>query len=78
MKMTDGKKTVEIVMKVWNDFLDSYGPDFSYDFFDVGALPSTDDQETYIVIDVDYCIYAALEWEAENEDNQVFLTLFEM
>lgn len=49
MKMTDGKKIVEITMKVWNDFLDSYGPDFSYVFFD-----------------------AALEWEAENEDNQLF------
>lgn len=72
MKMTDGMMTVEITMKVWNDFTVSYGPDFSYDFFDAGALPLTDDQETYIVSDVDYCIDAALEWEAENEDNQVF------
>lgn len=72
MKMTDGKKTVEITMKVWNDFLDSYGFDFSYVFFDAGALPFTDDQETHIVSDVDYCIDSALEWEAENEDNQVF------
>lgn len=72
MKMTDGKKTVEITMKVWNDFLVSYGPDFSYVFFDAGALPFIDDQETHIVSDVDYCIDAALEWEAENEDNQVF------
>ena len=76
MKMTDCKKTVEITMKVWNDFLVSYGPDFSYDFFDAGALPLTDDQETHIVNDVDYCIDAALEWEAENEDNQLFWDVF--
>lgn len=72
MKMTDGEKTIEITMKVWNDFLDSYGFDFSYDFFDAGVLSLTDDQGAYIVGDVDYCLCAALEWEAENEDNQVF------
>lgn len=72
MKMTDGKKTVEIIMMVWDVFYDSYRPDFSYDFFDAGALPLTDDQETYIVRDVDYCIDAALEWEADNDNIQVF------
>lgn len=72
MKMTDGKKTVEITMKVWNDSFLEYGPDFSYDFFDAGALSVSDDLQTYIVSDVDYCIDAALEWEAEKEDNQVF------
>lgn len=41
-------------------------------FFDAGALPFADNQETHIVSDVDYCIDAALEWEAENGNNQVF------
>lgn len=72
MKMTDGKKTVEITMKVWDNFLGSYGPDFSYDFFDAGALPFADDQETYIVSDVDYCIDQAEEWESEDDNNAVF------
>lgn len=33
MKMTDGKKTVEITMKVWNDFNTGYSPNWSNDFF---------------------------------------------
>lgn len=74
MKMTDGKKTIEITMKVWNHFLGSYGPDLSYDFFDAGALPLTDDQETYIVRDVDYCIDAALEWEDESKMNIIMFS----
>lgn len=72
MKMTDGKKTVKIIMKVWNDFNTGYSSDWSYDFFDAGILPYDEDKDCYIVDDVDYCIDAALEWEAENEDNQVF------
>lgn len=72
MKMTDGKKTVEITMKVWNDFNTGYSPDWSYDFFNAGILPYDEDEDFFIVDDVDYCIDAALEWEAENEDNAVF------
>lgn len=73
MKMTDGKKTVEITMKVWNDFNTGYSPDWSCDFFNAGILPFDEDEDFYIVDDVDYCIEQAEEWEAEDENNAVFV-----
>lgn len=33
MKFTDGKKTIEIQMKVWDKYDGGYGPDWSRDFF---------------------------------------------
>ncbi len=73
MKMTDGKKTVEITMKVWNDFNTGYSPDWSNDFFNAGILPYDEDEDLHIVDDVDYCIEQAEEWEAEDENNAVFV-----
>ena len=73
MKMTDGKKTVEITMKVWNDFNTGYSPDWSNDFFNAGVLPYDEDEDFFIVDDVDYCIEQAEEWEAEDENNAVFV-----
>ncbi|WP_291243958.1 hypothetical protein [Fournierella sp.] len=73
MKMTDGKKTVEITMKVWNDFNTGYSPDWSNDFFNAGILPYDEDEDFFIVDDVDYCIEQAEEWEAEDENNAVFV-----
>ena len=68
MKMTDGKKTVEITMKVWNDFNTGYSPDWSNDFFNAGILPYDEDEDLHIVDDVDYCIE-----QAEDENNAVFV-----
>ena len=73
MKMTDGKKTVEITMKVWNDFNTGYSPDWSNDFFNAGILPYDEGEDFFIVDDVDYCIEQAEEWEAEDENNAVFV-----
>lgn len=73
MKMTDGKKTVEITMKVWNDFNTGYSPNWSNDFFNAGILPYDEDEDFFIVDDVDYCIEQAEEWEAEDENNAVFV-----
>jgi hypothetical protein len=73
MKMTDGKKTVEITMKVWNDYNTGYSPDWSNDFFNAGILPYDEDEDFFIVDDVDYCIEQAEEWEAEDENNAVFV-----
>lgn len=73
MKMTDGKKTVEITMKVWNDFNTGYSPDWSNDFFNAGILPYDEDEDFFIVDDVDYCIEQAEEWEDEDENNAVFV-----
>ena len=39
MKLTDGKKTIDIQMKVWDKYDGGYGPDWSRDFFDAGCLP---------------------------------------
>lgn len=54
MKITDGKKTVEIKIQRWNG--SCYGPDWSADYFDAGSLPYNEDTDTYTVDDVDYCI----------------------
>ena len=69
MKITDKKKTVFIEMKTWNG--SGYGPDWSKDFFNASTLTMNGD--AYIVEDVDYCIDAAREWEAEDENNAVFV-----
>ena len=65
MKITDGKKTVEIRMMVWEG--NGYSPDWSLDFFEAGSLPYNDETDTYTVDDVDYCIDQAMEWRETNE-----------
>lgn len=65
MKITDGKKTVEIRMMVWEG--SGYSPDWSADFFDAGGLPYDDEKDVYTVDDVDYCIEQAMEWKETNE-----------
>ena len=60
-RLTDGKKTVEITMQTWTG--DGYTPDWSYDFFEVGALKRDEDAEAYIVRDVDYCVEMAMDWK---------------
>lgn len=80
MKITDGKKTVEIRMMVWEG--SGYSPDWSLDFFNAGGLPYDDNTDVYIVEDVDYCIDQAMDWKDSkgdfqgddpNEDNEVFV-----
>lgn len=81
MKITDGKKTVEINMLIWTG--SGYTPDFSTDFFDAGGLPHNDEADVYTVPDVYYCIDQALDWrdsrgdfsgDNPNENNTVFVT----
>lgn len=69
-KLTDGKRTVEIRMMIWQGT--GYSPDWSDDFFDVGLLPSNDDG-AHFVEDVDYCIEQAQDWADEDENNEVFV-----
>lgn len=71
MKITDGKRTVEICMMVWQGT--GYSPDWSNDFFDAGLLQYDEETEAYTVPDVEYCIDAAWEWEGEEENNTVFV-----
>lgn len=80
MKLTDGKRTVEIRMCVWQD--SSYSPDWSADFFEAGGLYYDDEKDTYTVQDVDYCIDQAIDWrdskgdfadDEPNENNAVFV-----
>ena len=73
MKLTDGKKTIEIQMKVWDKYNGGYGPDWSLDFFDAGCLHLDEETEVYTVQDVDYCIEQANEWAKEDENNDVFV-----
>ena len=65
-RLTDGKKTVEITMCVWNG--NGYDPDFSNDFFGVGGLERDEEKDAYIVPDVDYCVDYANDWEDNKGD----------
>lgn len=71
MKITDGKRTVEIRMMIWQET--GFSPDWSNDYFGAGQLPYDDETEAYTVQDVEYCIDAAREWESEEENNMVFV-----
>ena len=66
MKITDGKKTVNIRMAIWEGT--GYSPDWSADFFCAGGLPYDDETDTYTVPDVDYCIEQAEDWAAIRGD----------
>ncbi len=57
IKITDGKKTVEIRICRWNG--SGYDPDWSTDYFNAGSLPFDPETETYTVDNVDYCIAMA-------------------
>ena len=79
-RLTDGKKTVEIEMMVWEG--NGYTPDWSNDFFEVGSLEYDEELEAYKVEDVDYCIDQAADWrkstgdfsgDEPNENNTVFV-----
>jgi hypothetical protein len=72
MRITDGKRTVNIEMKRWNG--SGFDPDFSLDFFEAGGLPYNEETDTYTVKDVDYCIDMGL--EATNLD--VYCLVFEI
>jgi hypothetical protein len=56
MKLTDGKKTVEIELIGKNDI------DWSEEFFETGALEYDEAQDTYKVDDVQYCIEQATDY----------------
>lgn len=59
MKLTDGKRTVEIEMLTWDDSKERYiGSDYAPYFFD-GCEGAGAKQ----VEDVDYCIGQAEDWE---------------
>lgn len=69
MKITDGKKTVEIRIQKWNG--SGYDPDWSNDYFTAGSLPYDEETDTYAVDDVDYCIDMAKSELAE-EDSEFY------
>lgn len=79
-RLTDGKKTVDIEMMVWEG--NGYTPDWSADFFEVGNLEFDEEVGAYKVVDVDYCIDQANDWrkstgdfsnDKPNENNTVFV-----
>lgn len=66
MRLTDGKKTVEISMHIWDG--KNLSEDISNDFFEAGALEKDEEKEAYIVPDVDYCVSYAQDWEQSKWD----------
>lgn len=81
MKLSDGKKTIDIKLQIWNGT--GYGPDISNDFFEAGCLPYNEENDTYTVDDVDYCIDYANDWkngtgdfyEDDIDNRYVFITV---
>lgn len=58
--LVDDSKAVEITIREWDEMGVQYGPDWSNDFFEVGALRGVDGlDDAYWVDDVDYCIEEA-------------------
>lgn len=57
MKITDGKRTVEINIMTWTGT--GYGPDWAGEYFDAGALTRDEENDAYTVQDVQYCINMA-------------------
>ena len=62
MKLTDGKKTIEIIMTVGDS------PDWSMDFFNAGSLECDEESHVFYVQDVDYCIEQAMDWKYSKGD----------
>ena len=61
MKMTDGKKLVEVTMKIWNG--SGYGPDWANEFFETAGLEFDGEVDAFMVDDVDYCIEQMEDWK---------------
>lgn len=59
-RLTDGNKTIEVTLKVWDG--NGYTPDWSEDFYGVGMLPYDEAANAYRVDNVDWCVDAAEDW----------------
>lgn len=69
IRLIDNNKAVEISIRAWDDENTQYGPDWAADFFEVGLLkPVEDEESTYVVDDVDYCIEYANDMVAGEGD----------
>jgi surface protein len=54
MRLTDGKKLVDIKIQHWNG--SGYDPDWSADYFNAGSLEYDERLQAYKVDDVSYCV----------------------
>lgn len=59
--MTDGKKLVQVTMKIWNG--SGYGPDWANEFFETAGLEFDGEVDAFMVDDVDYCIEQMEDWK---------------
>lgn len=75
MKLTDGKRTVEITMQEWDG--SQWGLDWSLDFFEAGNLEHNEETDAYTVEDVEYCIEQAMDWKNNTGDNADDLESFD-
>lgn len=66
VRLVSGNRIVEITMQTWTGT--EYTPDWSNDFFGVGALKYDKDLEAYEVEDIDYCIEQAEDWKNKEGD----------
>lgn len=58
-RLTDGTRTIEIYMGEWTGT--GYSPDWAYEFFQDGHAKYIEEEDAYLVQDIDYCIDQALD-----------------
>ena len=68
MKITDGKKTVNVEIRCWTG--NGYSPDWSNDYFEAGRMDYDAEADAYKVADVDYCIDFA--GDRDNPESAVY------
>lgn len=68
-KLTDGTKTVEIIMRAWNTARDDFDnpEDMTDEIFSLGDC-DRDSSGAYIVDDIDYIVSQAEDWENKSGD----------
>lgn len=67
MVFSDGRKTAEIRICMYDNRTDNM-EDWTMDFFEVGGLEYDEENDQYIVEDVDYLIEQAEDWREGRGD----------
>lgn len=79
MKMTDGKRTIEITIRTWDEECQQYGEDWAAEWFCDAKFDR--ERGLYIVDDVEYCIEQADDSSDEDcpaHDENVSIEVFDL
>ena len=56
-------RSATIEMKTWDSDTCQYSADWEDEFFDVATLPYIDEDEAYLIDDIEYAIEVAMDWK---------------